>query len=205
MGIIIHNTRLPDRIESGAKGGPRFNTFISSSEGGAETATINWTSPLHEYDVAYGIQERLELDEVRAFFISRRGRAYGFLFKDWNDYSASVQLIGVGNGTNNVFQLTKTYTDAILPFTRKITRPVVGTVTISVNAVPRVEGTHYNVNYTTGVVTFTGGNTPPNGQNVTSTFQFDVPVRFESDSMPTTLEWQQAGFMSGISIREVRE
>lgn len=205
MAITIHDTRLPDQIESGAKGGPKFNTFISESEGGAETAVINWSSPLHEYDVGYGIQERAGLDSVRSFFMARRGRAYGFRFKDWNDYVFSAQNIGTGDGVVAAFQLAKTYADVVNPFTRKITRPVTGTVTISVAATPKVEGTHYNINYSTGIVTFTGGNIPTLGQAVTASGEFDVPVRFEDDYIATVLEWQQAGYMASIGIKEIRE
>lgn len=205
MAITIHEVRLPDHIESGAKGGPKFNTFVAESEGGAETAIINWSSPLHEYDVGYGIQDRAGMDQVRSFFMARRGRAYGFRFKDWNDYIFSAQNIGTGNGVLAAFQLSKTYTDSVLPFTRRITRPVSGTISVSVAAVPKTEGVHYNISYTTGIVTFTGGNIPTGGQAVTASGQFDVPVRFDSDFMPTALEWELAGFISGVGIKEVRE
>jgi uncharacterized protein (TIGR02217 family) len=60
-------------------------------------------------------------------------------------------------------------------------KPVSGTVLIAVAGVTKTETTHYTVNYTTGVVTFTGGNIPTAGQAITAGFQFDVPVCFDQD------------------------
>ena len=47
--------------------------------------------------------------------------------------------------------------------TRAIQLPVAGTVEISVAGVLKTETTHYTVDYSTGVVTFTGGNIPAAG------------------------------------------
>jgi hypothetical protein len=51
-----------------------------------------------------GIQQ---LDELIAFCRARKGRAYGFRFKDWTDYKATGQLTGTGNGAIKIFQLVK--------------------------------------------------------------------------------------------------
>jgi uncharacterized protein (TIGR02217 family) len=69
------------------------------------------------------------MDELTAFFYARRGPAYGFRFKDWNDYLLTQEVIAHGDGATTVFQITKTYTSAQAEsgetdtYTRKITKP----------------------------------------------------------------------------------
>jgi uncharacterized protein (TIGR02217 family) len=59
-----------------------------------------------------GCRERLkkqaQIDELVAFFRARRGKAYGFRFKDWTDHKATGQLLGTGDDALTQFQLVKT-------------------------------------------------------------------------------------------------
>jgi len=58
------------------------------------------------------------------------------------------------------------------------------------------------VNTATGLVTFTTA--PASGVQVTADFEFDVPVRFDSDQMDITLETYQLGSWGQISVLEIR-
>ena len=44
-----------------------------------------------------------------AFFRARKGRAFGFRFKDWNDYQALAETFGTGDETTRTFQPTRGY------------------------------------------------------------------------------------------------
>jgi uncharacterized protein (TIGR02217 family) len=59
--------------------------------------------------VASGLKKQAQIDELIAFFRARRGRAYGFRFKDWTDYKATGQLLGMGDDVLTQFQLVKHY------------------------------------------------------------------------------------------------
>jgi uncharacterized protein (TIGR02217 family) len=84
-------------------------------------------------------------------------------------------------------------------FTRKITRPVSGTVSVFENGVP---ATHVgSIDYTTGIITFSTTPTTP----VTATFEFDVPVRFDVDKLRVRAETFRAGTIPSIVIREIIE
>lgn len=135
------------------------------------------------------------------FFYVRRGKAYGFRFKDWVDYQLTAENIGTGNGVLTAFQITKTYTDAGGSYVRNIYKPVSG-IAVYLNGVLQTITTHYTINLSTGVITFV---TPPSAAvAVTVTGEFDVPVRFDTDSLDVTLQWIEAGQVQGIPLVELR-
>lgn len=205
--MIVHAISLPADIERGAEFGPEWSTTLDESDNGGETTNANWVYPRHSGDIQYGIQTIADLRPVQTFFMGRRGRAYGFLFKDWFDYTLTVEAIGIGDGVNLVFQVTKNYPDAILPLLRRITRPT-SPLSVFVDGVLKTAGSHYNINYATGVITFTGGNAPPNTKVVTVTGEFSVPVRFDTDRLPIILTHaagEGAVQTGSIPIIEVKE
>ena len=55
---------------------------------------------------------------------------------------------------------------------------------------------------TTGVVTFTTA--PANGVIVRAGFEFDVPVRFDSDTLDVTLDFERLGSITSIPLLEIR-
>lgn len=203
--MIIDNVRIPVWIEQGAKGGPMFNTQINRSQGGSDTSIILWQYPLHMYDIGYGISQKSEFSTILDFFYARRGRGYGFRFKDWSDFEITAQQIGVGNGVLTTFQITKTYSDAVRSFSRKITRIEAGTALVYVNGVLRTLTTHYTINNDTGLITFQPGFIPAAAALVTVTCSFDVPVRFDNDRLDVELQVFDSGMINGIILSEVRE
>ena len=60
----------------------------------------------------------------------------------------------------------------------------------------------WTVDISTGMVTFMS---PPSvGANLTSGFEFDVPVRFDTDDLPVTLDIERLGSITSIPLIEVR-
>jgi len=200
--MSFHDVRLPVDVERGAKGGPGFNTSIATLQSGKEQRNINWAQQRCGYDISYGIGSKQLYRQVLNFFYVRQGKAYGFRFKDWVDYQLTAEAIGTGNGVENEFQITKTYSDAGGSYVRNIYKPVSGTVQVYLNGVLQTVTTHYTINHSTGIITFV---TPPsNGVVVTVTCEFDVPVRFDTDSLDVTLQWIEAGQVQGIPLIELR-
>lgn len=83
---------------------------------------------------------------------------------------------------------------------RTITKPVAGTVKVYLAGVQQTSG--WSANTTTGVITFT--NAPGNGVSVSADYEFDVPVRFDTDRMAVTIEQINLHQWSGIPIIEIR-
>jgi uncharacterized protein (TIGR02217 family) len=200
--MVIHDTRLPEQVERGVEGGPRFDTVVNISDGGIPDTNQNWTYPLFFGNVSYGIQSREDFEDVLAFFRARRGRMYGFLFKDWSDYIIEDQLLGTGDGSTVLFQTIKSYPDDILPFTRRITRPVESTMTISVNGSP-ISSSAWSLD-ALGVIHLNSA--PGVGQGVRVVYgEFDIPVMFDTDQFLVVMQSFEAGEIPRLGIREVRE
>lgn len=198
MAIPIDNVRLPEDIERGAVGGPRFNTAVVTLDGGYEQTQQNWELPRRAWQIGYGVQSKADFEDVLAFFIARRGRARAFRFKDWSDYQITNQIIGTGDATTDQFQIFKLYDDSALPFERPITQIVTGTLTVTLDNVPT---TSYTL-LTGGIIDFLSP--PASGKVIRVTCEFDVPVRFDNDQMNINLLWSEAGSIPSIPIVEVR-
>ncbi|WP_281301834.1 MULTISPECIES: DUF2460 domain-containing protein [unclassified Iodidimonas] len=196
----FHEVQFPPDISYGASGGPGYSTTVVTTVSGHERRNANWAAARGKWNVAHGLKKREQVAALIAFFRARKGRAYGFRFRDWTDYQAFAQPLGVGNGSNRTFQLIKRYASGGEIETRIIAKPVSGTVKIYRDGVQAVTG--WTVNSATGLVTFTTA--PASGVQVTADFDFDVPVRFDSDQMDITIETYQLGSWGQIQVLEIR-
>lgn len=167
MAVGFHEVQFPTDISAGATGGPGFHTTILTLASGAEQRNIDWSRSRATYDVTHAARTEDQMDALIAFFFARRGRAYGFRFKDYLDFSAIEMPIATNVDGN--LQLTKVYTDAVNSTARWITKPVTGSVTFSRVGIV--------LDYTSGLCTGTAV------AGDTWTGEFDVPVRFDTDDL----------------------
>lgn len=188
---MFKEVRFPVDISFGASGGPGFATDVVTLANGVERRNMQALSARARYNVAHGVKTKAQLDELLAFFMARRGRAEGFRFKDWMDFKAINQPLGEGDGETLNFRLTKTY--AHDGYVRPISKPVEGTVFVYVDSAP-AEGV--GIDYTTGVVTFAAP--PEAGRQIHADFEFDVPVRFDTDQLSARME--DYGIYSWVDI-----
>lgn len=207
--MAFHEIRFPDGISRGAKGGPERRTRIVELASGDEERNASWANSRRRYDVSYGVRRADDLAAVVAFFEARNGRLHAFRFKDWPDYKSCLpsatpaptdQIIGTGNGSTTTFALTKTYASGVQSWARAIIKPVAGTVTVSLNGVG--QGSGWSINTTTGIVTFAVS--PTTGAVIRAGFEFDVPVRFDTEELPVTLDIERTGSIPSIPLIEVR-
>jgi len=195
----FHEVQFPPDISYGSTGGPGFSTGVVTTSSGGEQRNQNWAQSRCKYNVTHGVKSQNQLDKLIAFFRARKGKVYGFRFKDWSDFKAMGQTCGALEGTNLVYQLQKTYVDSA-GFTdiRLIKKPVSGTVNIFISGVLQTSG--YTMDYVTGKITF---DAIPIGI-VTADFEFDVPCRFDTDEMPINLENWSSYSWSGITVIEIK-
>lgn len=193
--------QFPVTVSFGSSGGPGFNTEVVILGSGHEQRNIKWAASRARYDAATGVKDLTTLAAVIAFFQTCRGRAHGFRWKDWTNYTATAEAIGTGDGSDLTFQLVKTDTYGGESYIRTITKPVAGTVHVYVAGVEQVG--NWTVNTATGLVTFAGGHAPGIGAAVTATFEFDVPCRFDTDALSLVIDDYQVG-SAQIPIVEVR-
>ncbi len=206
--MAFHEIRFPDNISRGARGGPERRTQIVELASGDEERNASWANSRRRYDAAYGIRRSDDLAAAVAFFEARNGRLYGFRWKDWGDYKSCLpstapavtdQLIGTGDGTATEFQLVKAYSSGAQTWMRIITKPVTGTVSLALDGVAQASG--WSADTTTGLVIFTTA--PAIDVTITAGFEFDVPVRFDTDRLDVTHDIERLGSIASIPLIQV--
>jgi uncharacterized protein (TIGR02217 family) len=206
--MSFHEVQFPPAISFGASGGPERRTEIVTLASGFEERNTPWADSRRRYDAGFGARSLDDLEEIVAFFEARRAQLHGFRWKDWTDFKscpasadpdASDQNIGSGNGVEVAFQLTKTYESGGVSYVRSITKPVAGRVLVAVDG---AEIINFACDYETGLVTL--NDAPASGAMVTAGFEFDVPVRFDSDRIETSVASFNVGEIPSVPVVEVR-
>lgn len=202
--MAFDEVRLPARLAFGSTGGVERRTEIATLASGFERRSTPWALGRRRYLIGANLRSLDDMAELTAFFEARRGRLYGFRFKDFADFkscapggtiAATDQALGMGDGARTAFDLTKTYGDVVRP----IAKPVTGSVRVALDG---VETTAFSLDATTGRVTLAVA--PGPGVATTAGFAFDTPVRFDTDRIETTLESFDAGRMAAVPLIEVR-
>lgn len=197
---MFYEIRFPESISIKSTTSINFNTNITSSKNGKEKRIINRSESIMVYDIVSGVKSKQDIEEVTKLFRLVKGRAIGFRYKDWLDYSAINQQIDIGDGEKTKFQLIKTYTDlnSKNKYIREIKKPVENTVKISLDNIPNKS---FSVDYTNGNIIFK--ETPANSTIITASFEFDVPVRFDSDELEISLDSLNSGKIKDIRLIEI--
>ncbi len=174
-------------------------TTITLDEAGAEERFSEWELPRYSWTVAMTLRNLEQAAALITFFNARKGRAYGFRFKDWSDFEVPEPPQATVAIDGNHFQLVKRYVSGPSQIIRTIYKPVEGTVRMFQGNVELTTG--WTVDTTTGVVTFPSapGFTP------NAAFEFDLPVRFDTDQMRMVLREAMVRDWEGVPIVELKE
>ncbi|MEO0914333.1 MAG: DUF2460 domain-containing protein, partial [Pseudomonadota bacterium] len=203
----FHEVRFPARLSFGSIGGPERRTEIVSLSNGFEERNSPWAHSRRRYDAGVGVQSLDDLEALVAFFEARHGQLIGFRWKDWTDYKSARpsgvlseldEVIGVGDGAEQSFRLAKIYRSGDHTYARPITKPVAETVRVALAGDLKIEGADYTLDAATGTVRFHAA--PPIGAEVTAGFEFDVPVRFDTDRIETSMANFSAGEMPSVPV-----
>lgn len=209
--MSFHEVRFPASLSFGSVGGPERRTDIVTLANGFEERNTPWAHSRRRYDAGLGMRSLDDIETLIAFFEARRGQIYGFRWKDWSDFKTAKasqdvrfddQVIGNGDGSSVAFQLTKTYRSGVSTYERPIAKPVVGTIRIGIGQDELRESVDYEIDESSGVVTFAY---PPGEEaRIVAGFEFDVPVRFDTDQIQTSVASFQAGDVPNVPVVEVR-
>ena len=204
----FHDVSLPARLAFGSTGGVERRTEVLTLGSGYERRSTPWADGRRRYLIGANLRSLDDMATLTAFFEARRGRLFGFRFRDFADFKSCApgtaigpgdQVLGVGDGTRTVFALSKIYGEGAEAWTRVIRKPVAGTVRLAVEG---IETAAFSVDSAMGEVTLEA---PPGpGARVSAGFEFDTPVRFDSDRIEVTLESFEAGRMAAAPLIEIR-
>lgn len=209
--MAFEETRFPVALSFGSAGGPERLTEIVTLSNGFEERNTPWADSRRRYDAGIGVRSLADIDLLIAFFEARRGQLYGFRWKDWADFKScgaedeigfGDQTISLGDGAATTFQLKKTYQSGSASYQRDIQKPVQGTVRVAVDGVELSEAADFSVDATTGVISLTTA--PGAGAVVTAGFEFDVPVRFDTDALSVSVASFNAGEVPNVPVVEIR-
>lgn len=209
--MAFHEVRFPANLSFGSVGGPERRTEIVSMTNGHEERRTPWAHSRRRYDAGLGLRSLDDVAALIAFFEARAGQMHGFRWKDWADYKSSApskaasfqdQPLGIGDGVRRAFVLRKGYVSGPGQYWRPIIKPVRGTVLAGTGEVELRDGLDFEVNTATGVITFAVA--PEDGAPVTAGFEFDVPVRFDTDRIAVSVASFQAGDLPQVPVLEVR-
>ncbi|WP_420002996.1 phage distal tail protein, Rcc01695 family [Arenibacterium sp. LLYu02] len=209
--MSFHEVRFPETLSFGSVGGPERRTDVVTLANGFEERNTPWAHARRRYDAGLGLRSLQDIAQLIAFFEARQGQLHGFRWKDWTDYASAQpgaevtfedQEIAVADGATTVFQLAKLYRSGPHSYLRPISKPVAGSVRLGIDNEALVEGIDYDLDLTTGQVTL--GYAPEIGRVIKAGFEFDVPVRFDTDRIQTSVASFQAGEAPNVPVVEVR-
>ncbi len=209
--MAFHEIRFPANLSFGSVGGPERRTEIVTLSNGFEERNTPWAHSRRRYDAGLGLRSLDDVETLIAFFEARTGQLHGFRWKDWADFKSCApsgtpgpedQGIGTGDGVTTIFRLQKTYRSGLQSYARPILKAVLGTVVVAVEGDPKIEGLEFSLNAATGEVAFALA--PDVGTRITAGFEFDVPVRFDTDQIQTSVASFRAGEVPKVPVVEVR-
>ncbi|MCX8953557.1 DUF2460 domain-containing protein [Ruegeria sp. NA] len=209
--MTFHEVRFPASLSFGSVGGPERRTDIVTLANGFEERNTPWAHSRRRYDAGLGMRSLDDIETLISFFEARQGQMYGFRWKDWSDFKSGKatldvdvgdQVIARGDGVRTEFQLIKTYSSGGVSYARPIVKPVLGTVRLGLDQDEIREGVEFEVDLATGRITF--ADPPPEEVDITAGFEFDVPVRFDTDKIHTSVASFQAGEAPNVPVVEVR-
>ena len=207
----FHEIRFPANLSFGSVGGPERRTEIVTLSNGFEERNTPWADSRRRYDAGVGLRSLDDVEALITFFEARRGQLFGFRWKDWSDHKSSIpsaavqfedQLLGHGDGVTREFQIIKTYKSGSQSYARRVQKPVAATVLVGAGGVQLTETIHFTFDATTGIISFDAA--PDPGAPVTAGFEFDVPVRFDTDRIQTSVASFKAGQVPNVPVVEVR-
>jgi uncharacterized protein (TIGR02217 family) len=210
--MIVIDAPLPDCIAFGMRSDPAWSTDIVAAISGREVANQKWAHTRHYYDLAFAVRIASDYMAIRTHFHSVRGRTYAFLVKDPLDYAA-VQSDGITDEAevaSDGWQMFKVYGTGPYAYSRRITRPVSGSLTIwrTRSAVTTDVTGSATVDYSAGTFTVSG-DTP--GDTYAWAGEFRVPCRYDIDRLPGAIMNRQPNdgelivSCDSIPLVEVRE
>lgn len=207
----FHEVRFPANLSFGSVGGPVRRTDVVTLANGFEERNTPWAHSRRRYDAGMGMRSLDDVETMIAFFEARQGQMFGFRWKDWSDFKSSRatsepvfddQLIAMGDGTTQSFPLVKVYRSGSFTYERPIRKPVAGTVRIGLSQDEMQEGVDYEVDTNLGLITFS--HPPDPDVEISAGYEFDVPVRFDTDSIQTSVASFKAGDVPSVPIVELR-
>jgi len=174
----------------------QWDTDIQQAISGKENRLSYYTYPRYQWTADIGFLSSSSvysqtLQTLLGFVNQMQGQANSFLYQDPDDYSATAQTIGTGDGTTTAFQLVKSLGGFVEPvFAPNLS----GTINVYINGTLQSSGNYtinaWGTNNTNGPGSLVFNTAPSSGAAITASFTFYYPCRFASDKFSFSLSYK---------------
>ena len=181
---------------------------------GHEERNTRWADSRRRYNAGTGVHSIADLHTLIDFFEERRGRLYGFRWRDRGDWKSCPpdETPAAGRPGDRHGRQRDRRLPAREDVWRRHRDPIAhdreagrrARCALRSTARQQTEGTDFLVDTATGIVTFQPGHVPDDGAAVTAGFEFDVPVRFDTDQLTMNLSTFEAGDVPNVPVVEIR-
>ncbi len=206
----FHDVRFPLAVSFGATGGPERRNEIISLTSGREKRNARFSQSRHVYEAGTGVRSLEDLHDELVIFEARRGSLHAFRFRDPFDMkscrpeaepSPGDQVLGIGDGSASRFKLVKSYGAGQDAYLRSISKPVLASLRVAIDAA-ELPAEAFTFDDAAGEIVL--AQAPADGAAVTAGYEFDVPVRFDTERMSMSLTAFKAGQIPSIPLIEVQ-
>jgi uncharacterized protein (TIGR02217 family) len=164
----------------GWQGGPSIDVLIKRLVSGREKRKPQSFVRLHSYILPYqNITDSDHLQYIKSAYMALGGPTDSFLVKDYGDFQAIDEPLGLAPAGSTPVQLLRTYTFGSASHSRLITHPVAGFF-VSENGIPKAG--------TFGPSGFTPTDPWTPAAVLTWDGEFRVPVRFDQMTLTSTID-----------------
>lgn len=164
----------------GWQGGPSIDVLIKRLVSGREKRKPQSFVRLHSYILPYqNITDSDHLEYIKSAYMALGGPTDSFLVKDYGDFLAIDEPLGIAPAGSTPVQLLRTYSFGSASHSRVIAHPLAGFV-VEENGIPKA-GT-----FTSGAFVPTSPWTP--AAVLTWDGEFRVPVRFDQMTLTSTID-----------------
>lgn len=166
----------------GWQGGPSKDVLIKRLVSGREKRKPQSFIFLHSYILPIQNVAKVEyLAQVKNLYMAMEGCTHSFNAKDWGDFEAFEEPLGVSPAGSTPVQLLKTYSEGPASHSRVITKPRAGAI-IYQNGVPKAGTLDTATGLFTPTTAWTGAAV------LTWTGEFLVPVRFDQMTLVSSID-----------------
>ena len=210
----FHEVRFPANLSFGSVGGPERRTEIVTLTNGFEERNTPWAHSRRRYDAGVGLRSPGRCGGADRVFRGAAGQLYGFRWKDWADYKSCPSSQGrePRGSADRHGRRGDARVSAVEDLSSRASRAMCGrspsrwpgTVLVGGRrGCRRSRAIDFSVDLTTGDRELCRSR-PAAGVAVTAGFEFDVPVRFDTDRIQTSVASFQAGDVPQVPVVEVR-
>ena len=171
--------RILECVAYGFSFEPVFRTTVLELKSGAEVRNAEWSRFRWRGIAPYANIRPESYHLLLGAFLRAHGMKDSFRFKNWMEGAVEGQSLGVAPSGSTAVQLVRDYDPfGGSSYRRMVTKPVDGTVTVYQDGFVKAGTT----DPLTGLFTPTSAWT--DGLPLTADFEYDIPVRFDTDSLP---------------------